>query len=426
METAKEFFDKFLNMRKAHRELVFDKSSSRVYTPNSNISHQMFLRLCDLDYSNYFDIEINIYALKEDNSGEEIERIVIHIMKDDKDKGNIYLRMYRWIRFYFIDVDKIKETIYGICRKYGVDSNFLDFTCNLIKIIDNYCLDMYPYTITERNDNMEHLNLDKAFNIIFDKKIPMAKITYEVSFYENSICNLVSADVYITDPKKFSIHFAHHIKEKDEIRVVNYNVKDSLFTPPDIRVNNKTGDISIFTNSKNGDEGFERISVEELSVILNKHALNKEVSDLFSEITLLIGDMQEFAKTRIKPSGPDIIECIGKYGYKVYNIKATDDSQASIIIKRHEPDDECEDGYDILVNTIEKEGDILISKTNTEKFLIDTDGLISNLYIFDKEGGLYKHIRGSDLFDTYCIEGHFPKLLDAELRYAIYDIYFEL
>jgi len=69
METAKEFFDKFLNMRKAHRELVFDKSSSKVYKVGSDTLHQMNLRLYDSNDSNYFEIKINVSLLKEDDSG---------------------------------------------------------------------------------------------------------------------------------------------------------------------------------------------------------------------------------------------------------------------------------------------------------------------------------------------------------------------
>ena len=136
MNAAKDFFDEFLDMREDFSELVFDKSSSRVYKANSDISYQMKLHLCDSNDSNYFEIEINV----SDNFGEEIERMWIHISKDGKDKGGIYLRMYNWSNYYSIYKDKIKDIIWDIWKKYGIDSDFIDFACDLIKIIHNHCL----------------------------------------------------------------------------------------------------------------------------------------------------------------------------------------------------------------------------------------------------------------------------------------------
>jgi len=140
METAKEFFDEFLDMREDLPELVFDKSSSKVYKVDSDTLHQMNLRLYDSNDSNYFEIKINVSLLKEDDSGEEIERMWIHISKDGKDKGGIYLRMYNWSNYYSIYKDKIKDIICDIWKKYGTDSDFIDFACDLIKIIHNHCL----------------------------------------------------------------------------------------------------------------------------------------------------------------------------------------------------------------------------------------------------------------------------------------------
>lgn len=138
--TIKELFDEFLEMRKSHRKLVYHGSSSRAYKTNSDTPYQMKLRLCDSNDSNYFEIEINVSLLKEDNSGEEIERMWIHISKDGKDKGGIYLRMYNWSNYYSIYNDKIKDIIWDIWKKYGIDSDFIDFACDLIKIIHNHCL----------------------------------------------------------------------------------------------------------------------------------------------------------------------------------------------------------------------------------------------------------------------------------------------
>lgn len=140
MKTAKEIFDKFLKMRRSYDEMQFDMSSSRVYKVDNDTLYQMNLSFYDSDISNYFDINIDICILKENNSDEQTECIKIHILKDGNDKGNIYLYKYSWIRWKFIDVNEIKETIYGMCREYEIDSDFIDFACDLIKIIQNYCL----------------------------------------------------------------------------------------------------------------------------------------------------------------------------------------------------------------------------------------------------------------------------------------------
>ena len=140
MKTAKEIFDKFLKMRKSYDELQFDMSSSRVYKVDNDTLYQMNLSFYDSDISNYFDINIDICILKENNSDEVIDCIKMHILKDGNDKGNIYFYKDSWIEWQFIDANEIKETIYGMCKKYGIDFDFLDFICDLIKIIQNHCI----------------------------------------------------------------------------------------------------------------------------------------------------------------------------------------------------------------------------------------------------------------------------------------------
>ena len=134
---------------------MLDWSASRTYKAGYCTSQKVDVSLYDSNSSEYFDIWIDI-SKGSITKQTETEHVKVHIEKDGKYKGGVYFRRYKWPNYccpkYFpIDVDSFKETIYDIYhREYGIDHDLLDFVCDLIKIIHDYCLDNH-----KRNNRKE-------------------------------------------------------------------------------------------------------------------------------------------------------------------------------------------------------------------------------------------------------------------------------
>ena len=273
--------------------------------------------------------------------------------------------------------------------------------------------------------------LNKLFQKVFLKcaeKKAYVPVTLKTSFYDaEGITNNISADIYIQNSGSFLFRFNNEVVGNDDIKF------NTLL--PDIKIDDHTGLIYIETESTEAASIYAQTNFSEINTriyllldiykrVLPNSESREKVDKFFDRIITLMHQMQEFATNRLKVSGDDIRNGITMHGYKVYNIQhAYPNCMATIIIEEI-PLTKTEKEWTIRVNSIESDRfykDAYLSNFNSENFIIKDD----QLCIFDKEESVYRPIHRGILWDD-IIKTDFPEYLDAELRYAIYEIWFEL
>jgi len=274
--------------------------------------------------------------------------------------------------------------------------------------------------------------LNKLFQMAFlrgAEKKAYAPVTLETSFYDaEGTTNNISVDIYIQNSGSFLFHFDNEVVGNDV-----FDIKSNALLP-DIKIDDHTGLIYVETESTETAHTYTQTNFSEINTRISnldiikrlppKSESREEVDKFFDRIITLMHQMQEFATNRLKVSGDDIRNGIAMDRYKVYNIQhAYPNCMATIIIKEV-PLTETKKHWIIEVRSIESSRfykNAYINSFNSESFMIKDD----QLYIFDKEESVYRPINRGILWDD-VITTDFPKYLDAELRYAIYEIWFNL
>lgn len=273
--------------------------------------------------------------------------------------------------------------------------------------------------------------LNKLFQMAFlrgAEKKAYAPVTLETSIYDAGITNNISADIYIQNSGSFLLHFNNEVVGNDV-----FDIKSNTLLP-DIKIDDHTGLMYIETKSTEDTHTYVVTNFNEISTrisnldiykkTLPKSESREEIDKFFDKITILMHQMQEFATNRLKVSGDDIRNGIAMNKYKVYNIQHAYPNCMATIIIREIPLTKTEKEWNIEVRSIESSRfykNAYINSFNSENFLIKDN----QLYIFDKEESVYRPIHRGILWDD-IVKTDFPEYLDAELRYAIYEIWFEL